>query len=52
MANVSTAVGLVVEYIVTTGLYNFKSLSEETQQKLIGAYGEDIENHINAQLQL
>jgi hypothetical protein len=52
MANVNTAVGIVVDYIVTGGLYNFKSLAEETQQKLINAYGVDFEHRVNAQLSL
>lgn len=52
MANLSTAVGLVVEYIVTNGLYSFKSLAEETQQKLISAYGEKFEEKVNSQLVL
>ena len=52
MANVNTAVGLVVDYILSCGLYSFKSLAEETQQKLIHAYGTDFENRVNAQLQL
>lgn len=52
MANINTAVGLVVEYIVSCGLYSFKSLAEETQQKLINAYGVEFENRVNAQLQL
>ena len=50
MANVSTAVGLVVEYIVTNGLYSFKSLAEDTQQELIKAYGASFEDQVNAQL--
>lgn len=52
MANVSTAVGMVVEYIVTSGLYNFKSLAEETQQALISAYGTGFENLVNKMLVL
>ena len=50
MANVSTAVGLVVEYIVTNGLYSFKSLTEDTQRELIKAYGTSFEDQVNAQL--
>ena len=52
MAGVNTAVKLVVEYIVSTGLYSFKSLAEETQEKLISAYGLEFESQVNAQLQL
>lgn len=52
MANVNLAVGMVVEYIVKGGLYNFKSLAEETQQKLIDAYGSNFEAQVNAQLSL
>lgn len=52
MAGISTAVSMVVEYIVTTGLYSFKSLAEETQQKLINAYGAEFEHQVNAQLSL
>lgn len=50
MANVSTAVGMVVEYIVSAGLFNFKSLEEGTQRALIGAYGANFEHQVNAQL--
>jgi hypothetical protein len=52
MASINTAVNIVVDYIVTTGLYNFKSLAEETQQKLINAYGSEFECQVNAQLSL
>lgn len=52
MAQPNIAVAMVVEYIVTSGLYSFKSLAEETQQKLIGAYGKDFESQVNAQLAL
>lgn len=52
MAGINKAVGMVVEYIVATGLYSFKSLAEETQQKLIDAYGADFEHRVNAQLSL
>ena len=45
------AVKLVVEYIIMAGLYNFKSLAEETQHKLIEAYGTSFANCVNAQLQ-
>ena len=51
-ANLNTAVSLVVDFIVSTGLYNFKSLADETQAKLISAYGESFENQVNAQLTL
>jgi len=52
MAGINTAVGMVVEYIVSAGLYSFKSLAEETQQKLINAYGASFEEKVNAQLTL
>ena len=50
MANINTAVAMVVEYIVSCGLYNFKSLAEETQQKLVNAYGKDFETQVNNRL--
>ena len=50
MAWISTAVTMVTEYIVALGLYSFKSLTEETQRKLISAYGSDFEQKVNAQL--
>lgn len=46
------AVKTVVDYIVSGGLYNFKSLEERTQQRLINAYGEDFETLVNAELKL
>ena len=52
MASVNKAIGMVVEYIVYCGLYNFKSLAEETQQKLVSAYGADFEHQVNARLTL
>lgn len=52
MANINIATAMVVNYIVTNELYNFKSLTEETQQKLINVYGVDIEHYVNAQLSL
>ncbi len=52
MAQVDTAVGMVIDYIVSAGLYSFKSLADETQSKLIEAYGEDFENKVNARLAL
>ena len=52
MANINTAVIMVVDYIVSAGLYNFKSLAEETQQRLINAYGAGFENQVNARLTL
>ena len=52
MANVNTAVGIVVDYIIQGGLYNFKSLAEDTQQKLINAYGASFEDKVNSQLAL
>lgn len=50
MASFNTAIDMVVEYIVTGGLYNFKSLTEEVQQKLISIYGTEFEHQVNAQL--
>ena len=52
MANISVAVTMVVDYIVTNNLYSFESLTEETQQKLINAYGKYIGHHVNARLPL
>lgn len=52
MASINTAVIMVVDYIVSAGLYSFKSLAEETQQKLISAYGANFEHQVNAKLTL
>ena len=52
MAGINTAVTMGVEYIVSAGLYSFKSLAEETQQKLIHAYGAGFEHQVNARLSL
>lgn len=52
MAHIDKAVGMVIEYIITNGLYNFQSLAEETQAKLISAYGKGFEKKVNAGLPL
>jgi hypothetical protein len=52
MARPEVAVVMVIDYILSAGLYSFKSLAEETQAKLIEAYGKDFENKVNAQLAL
>ena len=40
----------VTEYIITNELYSFQSLSEETQDKLIGAYGPNFGQQVNINL--
>lgn len=50
MASFENAVSMVANYIVSNDLYNFQSLSEDSQQKLISAYGKEIESCVNAQL--
>ncbi len=50
MANLSSAVFMVAEFIIKNELYNFKSLAEETQQKLINAYGKGFEQEVNQRL--
>lgn len=52
MAHINTAVRLVVKHIIQNGLYSFKSLTEDTQEKLINAYGADFEEKVNANLVL
>lgn len=52
MAHIDTAVKMVIDYIVTNGLYSFQSLAEETQTKLLSAYGASFEGKVNAGLQL
>jgi len=52
MARPEVAVCMVIEYILSAGLYSFKSLTEDTQSKLIEAYGEEFEHKVNAQLAL
>ena len=43
----SQAVITVIEYIIENELYNFKSLSENAQEKLIDAYGPTFEEQVN-----
>lgn len=50
MAHVSKAVFMVVEYIITNELYNFQSLANETQERLIQAYGSNFEAKVNKEL--
>lgn len=50
MAHVSKAVFMVVEYIVSNELYNFQSLANETQERLIKAYGSNFEVKVNKAL--
>lgn len=52
MANLNTATIMVAKYIITMGLYNFQSLSEETKKKLIHAYGKNFGARVNAKLAL
>lgn len=52
MVNFDTAVTLVVNHIVQLGLYSFKSLGEETQDKLTSTYGKDFGKKVDAQLPL
>lgn len=52
MADINTAIGMVVDYIISLGLYSFKSLSDETQNKLEKTYGKDFGKKVNAQLSL
>lgn len=50
MAHVSKAVFMVVEYIISNELYNFQSLTNETQERLIEAYGSNFEVQVNKAL--
>lgn len=52
MANIETAIGMVVDYIISCGLYSFKSLSDDTQKRLKGTYGKDFGKKVDAQLSL
>lgn len=47
-----SAVAMVVDYIIQADLYNFKSLSEETQARLLNAYGSDFEQKVDCCLGL
>ena len=48
--SLSQAVNTVVEYIVSNELYNFQSLSMETQERLTTAYGSNFELQVNKTL--
>ena len=50
MANFNNAINLVVNYITSNGLYNFQSLTDETQTQLINAYGAEFEQQVNTRL--
>ena len=50
MAHISKAVFMVVEYIVSNELYNFQSLSMETQERLTTTYGSNFETQVNKEL--
>ena len=43
----SQAIATVIKYIITNELYSFQSLSEETQKKLVGAYGPSFGKQVN-----
>lgn len=47
MADKAQAIVMVVEFIITHELYNFKSLAEKTQERLIGTYGTGFETEVN-----
>lgn len=47
MTNKSQAILMVVEFIISHELYNFKSLAEKTQETLIGTYGTGFEVEVN-----
>ena len=48
--SLSQAVITVVEYIVSNELYNFQSLSIETQERLTTTYGSNFETQVNKEL--
>lgn len=50
--SVSKAVKMVVKYIKENELYSFKSLTEETQAKLLSTYGSNFESKVNNCLNL
>lgn len=50
MAHINKAVFMVVEYIVSNELYNFQSLSMETQERLTTAYGSNFKLQVNKAL--
>ena len=41
------AVVKVIEYIIENELYNFKSLSEKAQERLMNAYGANFGEQVN-----
>lgn len=43
----SSAITAVVEYIIAHELYNFQSLSDKAQERLLNAYGSDFGNQVN-----
>jgi hypothetical protein len=47
MADKIKATAMVVEFILSSGLYDFNSLEESTQKRLITAYGPSIESDVN-----
>lgn len=48
--SLSQAVITVVEYIISNELYNFQSLSMETQERLTTTYGSNFETQVNKEL--
>lgn len=46
----SQAIITVVEYIISNELYNFQSLSMETQERLTTTYGSNFETQVNKEL--
>lgn len=47
MADKAQAVIMVAEFIITHELYNFKSLAENTRERLISTYGRGFEKEVN-----
>ena len=52
MANIGMAIKMVVEFIQENELYNFQSLTENTQEKLLNTYGSNFESQVNSCLNL
>ena len=48
--SLNRAVVTVVEYIISNELYNFQSLSMETQERLTTTYGSNFETQVNKEL--
>ena len=48
--SLSQAVITVVEYIIANELYNFQSLSEEAQKRLVSVYGPNFGKQVNISL--